>query len=125
MVVKKREAIRADRAFLTTFARENRREPTPAEHILWNQLRNRRLGGFKFRREYPIDDYIADFACLEKRLIVELDGGIHTRQRAYDALRERLIVDKGFRVMRFENWEMTADLQGVLARILTCVQAAD
>ncbi|HEX2594007.1 MAG TPA: DUF559 domain-containing protein [Rhizomicrobium sp.] len=123
MVIKKREELRAKRSYLTDYARENRREPTEAERLLWARLRGRQLEGFKFRREYPIGEYIADFACVECRVVVELDGGIHAEQRERDALRERFIRGEGYRVLRFENSDVTANLKLVLERILIALRA--
>jgi very-short-patch-repair endonuclease len=67
-------------------ARAMRRAPTESERLLWSRLRDRRLRGFKFRRQHPIGQFIADFACMERRLIVEADGGQHADSE-YDALR--------------------------------------
>jgi 5-methyltetrahydrofolate--homocysteine methyltransferase len=118
MVVKKREEIRAAHHYLRDFARENRKERTVPEHLLWRCLRNRQLGGYKFRREYVIGDFIADFACLEARLVVELDGGIHAEQQEYDAMRDRFLVAQGFRVLRFENADLTSNLKEALDLIM-------
>ena len=65
------------RRLLLPLAREQRRPMTDAENILWNELRGRRLAGYKFRRQYSILKYFADFCCVEKRLIVEVDGAVH------------------------------------------------
>jgi very-short-patch-repair endonuclease len=122
MVVKKREEIRARRSYLRDFARANRKELTEAERLLWEHLRNRQLGGFKFRREYPIGEYIADFVCVDARLIIELDGGIHAEQVQYDEARERVLIAQGYSVLRFENSTVTASLQKVLERILIALR---
>ena len=82
-------------------ARSMRREPTLAEKQLWKLLRDRRLG-LKFRRQVPMGDYIADFACFEAALVVEADGAAH-RDPAYDAARDRWFAEQGFRVLRFSN----------------------
>lgn len=118
VVIRKREQFRADRAHLTTFAREYRRQPTEAERLLWSRLRNRQLEGFKFKREYTIGDYIADFVCVEAMLVIELDGGIHATQVEYDKMRDRFLETQHYRVLRFENVEVTARLAIVLERIL-------
>ena len=76
---------------------------TDTELRLWLQLKNRNLGGFKFRRQHPIPPYIVDFVCLEQKLIVELDGGQHAEQTARDAERAACLESKGFRIIRFWN----------------------
>jgi very-short-patch-repair endonuclease len=111
MVIKKREYIRAKQRYLRDFARENRKELTEAERLLWTQLRNHKLGGFKFRREHPIGEYIVDFICMEARVIVELDGGVHAGQEEYDAMRDSFLKTDGYRVLRFQNSEMTSKLR--------------
>jgi len=87
------------------FARTQRAAMTRAEAILWRELRNRRLGGFKFRRQVPIGPYVVDFLCYEGRLIVELDGPPHhdSRQRDQDARRDAWLDSQGFRILRFQN----------------------
>src|ERR1700679_2340030 len=78
------------------YARELRHNLTDAERKFWEQVRNRRLAGFKFNRQHPIGNYIADFVCVEKRLIVELDGAQHMKQEIYDAEREAFLSRKGY-----------------------------
>jgi very-short-patch-repair endonuclease len=65
-------------------AKELRNNPTEAERILWQHLRLCQLGGYKFRRQQPLGNYIVDFVCLEKRLVIEVNGGQHNSQQAYD-----------------------------------------
>lgn len=79
--------MRKHRTPLTTFARELRSESTDAERLIWRQLRNRSLFSCKLRRQFPIGPYIADFVCVEKRLVVELDGGQHLLAVELDAAR--------------------------------------
>lgn len=100
-------------------ARLLRQHQTPTETLLWEQLRARRLAGFKFRRQYVIGQYIVDFVCLEAKLIVELDGGHHANreQLAYDDVRTQFLQALEFRVLRFWNEEVEKDLDGVLERI--------
>jgi very-short-patch-repair endonuclease len=69
-------------------AKELRNNPTEAERILWQHLRLRQLGGLKFRRQQPLGNYIVDFVCLGKRLVVEVDGGQHNSQHSYDEQRD-------------------------------------
>ena len=93
-----------------------RRSATDAEQAQWFELRARRLGGHKFRRQWTLHPYIIDFCCLEQRLIVEVDGGQHTPGR--DAARTSVLERMGFRVMRFWNNDVLANLDGVLVVIL-------
>src|ERR671912_231420 len=84
-------------------AKELRRTMTPAETILWEQLRHNHLNGLQFRRQQIIDSYIVDFYCHEKALVVEIDGEIHKLQTAYDEERDNHLVARGFRVLRISN----------------------
>jgi len=95
-------------------AKRMRRTPTVQEAYLWNALRDRKLGGFKFRRQAPIGPYVADFVCLERRLIVEADGPFHVD----DGERDSWLRANGYRVLRFANQEIAADIERVLATIL-------
>jgi very-short-patch-repair endonuclease len=98
-------------------ARQLRGELTDAERKLWNKLRGRRFAGTKFRRQVPIGPYIADFCCVEQRLIVELDGGQHAVAVRQDAERSRYLAKRGWRVIRFWNPEVLRQMDSVLARI--------
>jgi very-short-patch-repair endonuclease len=95
-----------------------RHEPAPAEQTLWWQLRDRRLGGFKFRRQQPVGPFIADYYCPECRLIVELDGETHDGRQAYDARRTRWLSNNGHTVLRFTNTDIHTNLDGVLSALL-------
>jgi len=99
-------------------ARSLRRALTPAEFKLWANLRNRRLGGFKFTRQEPVGPYYADFACRERRLIVELDGGQHA-ERLTDRQRDNDLAALGYRVIRIWNNEIIENLEGVLQSLLS------
>jgi len=94
-----------------TKARELRKNPTEAERKLWKYLRLRQLGGYKFRRQQPLGSYIVDFVCLEKKLIVELDGGQHSIQINYDAKRTEWLETHGFRVLRFWNNDVLEEIE--------------
>ncbi|MBI4229134.1 MAG: endonuclease domain-containing protein [Deltaproteobacteria bacterium] len=94
-------------------ARELRKNPTEAERKLWKHLCLRQLGGYKFRRQHSLGPYIVDFVCLEKRLIVEVDGGQHSEQVAYDAERGEWLEAQGFRVLRFWNQEVLKEIEVV------------
>lgn len=95
-----------------------RTNSTDAEQRLWHFLRNRQLGGYKFRRQHPFPPYVVDFVCLERRLIVELDGGQHAGEVAFDAARTAQLEQSGYMVLRFWNHEALSNTEGVLTRIL-------
>ena len=97
-------------------ARSLRREMTESERKLWSGLRNEKLDA-KFRRQHPLGHYIADFACLEVKLIVELDGSQHVNQTEYDTRRTGFFNSQGFEVMRFPTDLPFTDLQALLACI--------
>ncbi|HJY63471.1 MAG TPA: leucine--tRNA ligase [Ignavibacteria bacterium] len=97
-------------------ARKNRKNPTDAEAVIWELLRDKRTG-FKFRRQHAIDDFIVDFVCIDKKLVVEIDGGIHENQKEQDALRTSVLKDKGFRVIRFTNDEVLFKFEDVIEKI--------
>lgn len=99
-------------------AKKLRREMTPAEKILWRELKTNKLNGLHFRRQQIIDGYIADFYCHQHGLIVELDGDIHRLQKEYDSEREAYLIARGFRIIRFTNDEISKDLKGVLQKIV-------
>jgi very-short-patch-repair endonuclease len=99
-------------------ARALRSAATDAECHLWRYLRRENLEGFKFRRQYPIAGYIADFVCIPARLVIELDGGQHLESSSYDALRTRDIEACGFRVVRFWNDDVLLRTELVLEEIL-------
>lgn len=102
-------------------ARQLRRQSTDAERRLWSFLRNRQLAGCKFRRQVPMGNYIVDFACFEKRLVVEIDGGQHQARVEYDNARTAWLQSAGFRVIRFWNNEVLSETDGVLQAILTAL----
>ena len=99
-------------------ARELRKDDTDAEAKLWNALRARRLGGWKWKRQVPWGPYFPDFLCVEAGVVVELDGGQHTDQAAYDARRTAYIVRSGLRVIRFWNHVVLTNPDGVCLNIL-------
>jgi very-short-patch-repair endonuclease len=99
-------------------ARKLRKSSTDAELRLWLHLKNRNLGGFKFRRQHPIRPYIVDFVCLEQSLIVELDGGQHAAQITRDAERTARLESMGFRLIRFWNDDVLKQTDAVLEEIL-------
>ena len=92
---------------------------TDAEKILWQLLRAKRFCGLKFRRQHPINRFIADFYCDKLKLVIELDGGYHLRRdvKEYDEGREFMLKEFGLTVIRFTNEEIETDIQSVLAKI--------
>ena len=103
---------------LKDFAKENRKNATLAEDILWENIRNKTLGA-EFRRQHIIADFIADFVCLDKMLIIEIDGGYHSerKQKEDDELRTKRLNELGFRVIRFSNEEVQFNIEEVLKKI--------
>ena len=99
-------------------ARAMRHDPVPAERKLWFFLRNRKLNGYKFRRQESIGPFIADFYCAEARLVVELDGDTHAQSLDYDASRTRYLEGAGLEVVRFVNHHVHQELEAVLLTIL-------
>lgn len=106
----------------TGFARQLRRQSTDAEREIWHYLRNRALIGCKFRRQHPIGRYIVDFACIERRLVVELDGGQHG-DGPEDAGRMRGIEAFGYRVLRFWNNDVFERQEAVLSMIFDALHS--
>ena len=109
-----------------SFALELRKKQTPTEELMWDKLRNRRLKGFKFLRQHPIivskqngktKFFIADFYCAEKKIVVELDGGIHALQIEYDKERDNIMKDMGLVVLRFTNEEVVKNVYEVMGKI--------
>ena len=94
-----------------------RREMTDAERKLWSRLRGEQLGA-KFRRQHPLGGYVADFACLSPKLIIELDGSQHADQKPYDERRDEFFKSQGFVVLRFAADAPFVNIEGVLRRIL-------
>lgn len=109
---------------LTPVARILRRGRTEAEAKLWRYLQNRQMEGAKFRFQSPVGPYVADFLCIEARLIVELDGGQHGAQVEKDALRTKALEAAGFTVIRFWNNDVLANTEGVLETIRLAVLSA-
>lgn len=99
-------------------ARQLRKNPTDAERLLWQKLRFWQVDGRKLRRQQPLGGYIVDFVCLERRLIVELDGGQHADRNAYDKKRDDWLRNQGFVILRFWNHDVLNNIDGVVEQIL-------
>jgi very-short-patch-repair endonuclease len=95
-------------------AQSLRKSSTDPELRMWHLLRNRNLHHFKFRRQHPIANYIVDFVCLEKKLVIEIDGGQHGEQAQYDEARTAALEAVGYRVIRFWNNDVLAKSESVL-----------
>lgn len=115
--------IRGTTQNIEQVARLLRQKLTPAEAQLWSALRGRQLLGLKFRCQHPVGRFILDFYCPSCKLVIEVDGGIHAQQKAYDEARTAHLQSFGYRVLRFTNEEVLNDLQTVLARIVEAAEA--
>jgi very-short-patch-repair endonuclease len=93
-----------------------------AETLLWHQLRDRRLMGHKFRRQHSIGPFIADFACVAARLVIELDGSQHAQAEAADARRTAFLAGEGWTVVRFWNARVMTDMDNVLREIIAALE---
>ncbi|MCR4958948.1 MAG: endonuclease domain-containing protein [Prevotella sp.] len=116
---RKFETAAPDRyGLLKEFAKHNRQEMTESERILWNTLR-KEIKSYKFRRQHPIGDYIADFLCVQLKLVIEVDGEYHhtPEQQAKDQWRTDYLESKGYRVIRFSNEEVNTDPKEVIRQI--------
>ena len=96
--------------------RSLRRNMTDAEKLLWKRLRICQVKGYKFRRQHPFNDFILDFVCLEARLVIEIDGGQHNGS-AQDLVRDQILENAGFRVMRFWNNQVLNEIESVTESI--------
>jgi very-short-patch-repair endonuclease len=102
-------------------ARALRKRMTDAEQLLWRNLRSRNMSGLNFRRQHCIESFIADFACVEKKLIIEVDGGQHAENTAQDADRTAYLNSQGWTVMRFWNNEVLQTTEAVLEAIYNAI----
>ncbi|WP_332311006.1 endonuclease domain-containing protein [Stenotrophomonas sp. SY1] len=99
-------------------ARRLRNNPTDAEARLWQFLRRRQLAGYRFRRQVPLAGYIVDFVCLERSLVIELDGGQHLEHARYDQQRSQVLEASGYRVLRYWNDAVLKQTSDVLEDVL-------
>ena len=107
---------------LLDHAKRMRSAPTDAEALLWRHIRGKRFSGFKFRRQQPIGPYIVDFVCLDRKLVIEADGGQHGDAIAYDTVRTAWLEAQGFRVLRFWNNDVLLQPEAVLDTILSALK---
>ena len=95
-------------------AKRLRKTSTDAEALLWSYLRNKQLDGLKFRRQQPIGKYVVDFVCQEKKIVIELDGGLHSKAKPRDKQRDDWLRKEGYKVLRIWNKELFEDLEAAL-----------
>jgi very-short-patch-repair endonuclease len=115
-----REGVRGrGKSKSTLRSRALRRQSTEAEKKLWQKLRRKQFHGLRFRRQYPLGPYFADFVCLPARLVVEVDGATHTEleQAEHDQRRTQWLVSQRFRILRFWNSDVFENVDGVVERI--------
>ncbi len=100
----------------TQSAKNLRKQETDAERLIWSYLRAGKMDGLKFRRQQPVGPYIVDFACLDKNIIIEIDGGQHT-ENIKDETRDAWLADQGFKILRFWNNDVLKETDAVLESI--------
>jgi very-short-patch-repair endonuclease len=107
---------------LISLSRNLRKRQTDVENLIWRHLRRKQLEGLKFRRQHPIGKYIVDFVCLERQLILEVDGGQHAIEQEKDNKRDDWLRAEGYQILRFWNNEVLENLPSVLETIrLNCL----
>ena len=99
-----------------------RKDPTPAERKLWSRIRNDQLG-VNFRRQHAVGNFIPDFVCIEKKLILELDGSQHLEQQEYDDDRTKYLESLGYKVIRFWNNDVMKNMDGVILSIMYSLES--
>jgi len=102
------------------YAKGMRKGSTKAEELLWQRLRGKKVAGLKFRRQHPINKFIPDFYCHEKKFVIELDGGIHNekQQKDFDEIRTQILNEFGITVIRFSNQEVLNNIDMVIEKIV-------
>jgi very-short-patch-repair endonuclease len=115
--MKNSNRIRGTTREIEESARRLRQQLTPAEELLWQSLRGRKIGQLKFRCQHPVGRFIVDFYCPSAKLVIEVDGGIHSQQQSYDQARTEELQTFGYHVLRFTNEEVINDLSNVLLQI--------
>ena len=108
---KRREALSINRRR----AKQMRHKPVSLEKLFWSEVRSRKLGGFKFRRQFLVGQYIGDFVCVAQKVVVELDGPFHADRAKYDVNRDAFLQSCGYRVLRFSNSYVAGDIGTVLS----------
>ncbi len=113
----KHTAVRGTTPEVRQAARALRKQPTHAESLLWNALKQQQLAGLRFRRQHPVGRFVLDFYCPSLKLVIEVDGAVHDSQVEFDAARTDVLESAGYYVLRFRNEEVLNDLPSVLNRI--------
>jgi len=108
----------------TAFAKQLRHNQTSAETLIWEELRGRKCGGYKFRRQVPIGKYVVDFLCIKQKLIVEIDGPSHEDAQDYDANRTQVLEAMGYHVIRLSNDNVYEDLDATIEAIWQALENA-
>ena len=103
-------------------AKQLRGRMSDAERRLWYRLRAHRFDGIKFKRQVPVGKYIVDFACLNRKLVIEVDGGQHAESKA-DRIRDEALRDLGFHVLRFWNYDVLTNTDAVLGEIAEALES--
>ena len=106
----------------TNIAKRLRRNSTDAERVLWLRIRDRRLNGWKFKRQVPVAGYVVDFLCADEHLIIEVDGGQHAVRATADARRTEVLEAAGYLVLRFWNNDVLGNINGVLEEIVATLR---
>jgi very-short-patch-repair endonuclease len=119
--------MRGAQPWKTNRSRILRSNTTSAEDKLWFHLRDRRLGGFKFVRQFTIENYFVDFVCRKERVIIEVDGGTHSTsiELANDSKRDQAMAELGYKIIRVRNADVYENIDGVLAHLLAVLEKQD
>ena len=94
---------------------------TRAEIILWSRLRSKKVNGYKFRRQQPLFEYVVDFYCHELKLIIEVDGEIHSEKTRYDSKRDNILKINGYHILRFTNFEVETAVDSTINKIISYI----
>ena len=108
-------------SLLTSYSRTLRNNLTDAERAIWRNLRHKNIGGYKFRRQQIIGNYIVDFICFEQKLIIEIDGGQHNEN--IDRIRTKFLENEGYKILRFWNNDVLKNIDGVMRNINSVLQS--
>jgi len=103
--------------YIIQLAQKLRKNMTPAEIILWEMIKDKKISGYKFRNQHPVDRYILDFYCHEKKVAIEVDGMIHSHKKDYDDYRDDFLKNLGIVILRFTNDEVLNEIDTVLEKI--------
>ena len=102
---------------LKSLSRQLRSNSTLSEVLLWNQLKSRKIRGYQFTRQKPIDEYIVDFYCSKLKLVIEIDGESHSEKAEVDLIRQKKLESMGLSVLRFYDWDVKKNMEGVVSVI--------